>query len=208
MTGGNARKARSIFDGSQVLTYDGQNSATIDDSTKSTIQYLFDPRTLGLTSFLQPGKDVADCLRWRNAQSVSLLQRELVGGRETWHVRVVDSFLHELNFWIDERDYRVYKHEFRLGDVRKTVISSYERKDDVASPLPTRVYVAETSRGELLGERWLAVSKLETDVKINPKSWTLAGLDLPRGVPVSDLRVHERLGYWDGRGLSEDPVSP
>jgi hypothetical protein len=43
---------------------------------------------------------------------------------------------------------------------------------------------------------------------IPPETWTLTGLNLPAGTPVSDLRIHKRIGYWDGKGLSKKPSIP
>ncbi|MEX2118256.1 MAG: hypothetical protein WD847_01495 [Pirellulales bacterium] len=34
---------------------------------------------------------------------------------------------------------------------------------------------------------------------------TLAGLNLPIGTPVSDIRIRRRLGYWDGKKLIANP---
>ncbi|GAA4428612.1 hypothetical protein GCM10023155_19260 [Bremerella cremea] len=35
-----------------------------------------------------------------------------------------------------------------------------------------------------------------------PSTWKLAGLEMAQGTPVSDLRVKQRMGYWDGDSLT------
>jgi hypothetical protein len=32
-------------------------------------------------------------------------------------------------------------------------------------------------------------------------------MDLPINIPVSDLRIMKRIGYWDGEKLSPQPAS-
>ena len=45
-------------------------------------------------------------------------------------------------------------------------------------------------------------------VAIDPQTWTLAGLGLPSGEPVTDEVARRKLGYWDGKALSPTPVLP
>jgi hypothetical protein len=40
------------------------------------------------------------------------------------------------------------------------------------------------------------------DVPIEPKAFTLAGLGMPVGTPVVDVRIHQRIGYWNAKNLS------
>jgi hypothetical protein len=49
------------------------------------------------------------------------------------------------------------------------------------------------------------VSHIAWDVTIDPEIWTLSGLDMPIGQAVVDVRIKRRVGYWDGRRLTENP---
>jgi peroxiredoxin len=42
------------------------------------------------------------------------------------------------------------------------------------------------------------------NVPVDPASFTLAGLGIAIGTPVSDIRIHRSIGYWTGAGLSEN----
>ena len=42
------------------------------------------------------------------------------------------------------------------------------------------------------------------NVPIDPKAWTLAGLGMPVGTAVTDIRIMQRIGYWTGSKLSEN----
>lgn len=39
--------------------------------------------------------------------------------------------------------------------------------------------------------------------EIAPSTWTITGLSLPFGEPVVDLRIKQRIGYWNGAELVE-----
>ncbi len=53
------------------------------------------------------------------------------------------------------------------------------------------------------GKRFMR-SNSHFNVTIDPASFTLAGLGMQVGTDVSDNRIHRRIGYWTGAGLSED----
>ncbi|NLS96042.1 MAG: M56 family metallopeptidase [Planctomycetaceae bacterium] len=200
--------ACSIFDGEQAMNYDGMGSCTIRSPSNWTTDYLFDPRTLGLTTVLRPAKDVAACLAYREAKDVRLLGSEKIAGRDAWHVRVVDKFDQQLDFWIEMPNYRVAKSEFRLGKIYRVALSEWSS----GGVLPTSVATKEYYSGRLLWEWTLKASKLAELAELPPGIWTLEGLDLPVGTPVVklfetpvDKVTGERIGYWDGTGLSDLP---
>jgi hypothetical protein len=50
-----------------------------------------------------------------------------------------------------------------------------------------------------------SILQAKANVKLPDATWTLAGLNLPVGATVSDLRISRRLGYWNGVGIGDDP---
>ncbi len=200
---------RGIFDGSVAMFFDGVNSATIFDPRQSSqADYLFDPRTLGISTFLSAGETVDSCLGLKNSRSVALIGREEVRGKSTWRVRVVDQHSQQLDFWIEPRaGFPVHRSRFATETQLNQSQAEVYCDDDAQFPwLPSRIEITYSRKGEPTGERRLvAVSHTEFGEQVPPETWTLAGLALPLQTPVADLRSHKRLGYWDGKGLSEQP---
>ena len=145
---------------------------------------------------------MTSCLGYQKAKSVTLVGPEQVRGKSTWHVRVVDSNEQQRDFWIEPvAGFPVHRQEFStnsgIGNCRTEV---YCGDNSRCSWLPSRV---ETKYDNRLN-REVTVSNVEFDVRIPPETWTFAGLDLLIGTPIADLRIHQRIGYWDGAGLSQD----
>ena len=200
----------SIFDGKEALIWDG-SSATINDMAQPTGAFLFDPRTLGISTNYFWGDSIQSSLGYHNAKSISLIGREDVERRKTWHVTVVDSYDQQKDFWIaPEAGFPVLRHEFAIGPWHNITTSEYENVDSsfVAAALPKRTktegYV--TDRPSFV--RTISIERVESETPIGASTWTLTGLNLPVGAAVSDLRAHKRIGFWDGRGLSNVPAGP
>lgn len=190
----------SVWDGSVMLQYCENNGrpegATIRDAKNGSIYYLFDVRCLGLkpyfsvqesldTSFLNPG-------------TFKLVGKESVKSFPTWHVRRVSELAYDL--WIDAaHPERVCKVAFN-GDV---VTSKYDESHP-SDPIPIEIIAMNNRNGSLAFGRRFIRSNFQPDVPIDPVSWTLAGLNMAVGTPVVDERIHQRIGYWDGAGLSDN----
>jgi hypothetical protein len=56
-----------------------------------------------------------------------------------------------------------------------------------------------------IGTRFVR-SNAQFNVTIDPATFTLAGLGMAVGTPVSDIRIHRGIGYWTGTGLEERPT--
>ena len=197
-----------MFDGTFFLHFDGKDSATITVPPKwPGVDYLFDPRTLGLSGSYLADETVPSCLGYQNAKSVTLVGLEPVRGKSTWHVRVVDSYEQQLDFWIEPvAGFPVHRGRFSTKEGLNQNQSEVYCGENPRFPwLPSRVETQYYCQGKPTdATREVTILKAEFDVRIPPETWTLAGLDLPIGAPVSDLRVG-RLGYWNGEGLSQDP---
>jgi peroxiredoxin len=196
------------YDGAALLNYwetDGKpESATIDDPVKGSAWYVFDPRCLGLSPTLMPATTIEDCLGHRNAESVQLVGSESVEKIATWHVRVLFKSHISSDFWIDVGPLsRVIKNTWN-GD---EVISRF----DPAQPgdvIPTEVLWIEFSgMNRERSETRFVRRRARFNVPVDPASWTLAGLNMPVGTEVIDIRIHRRIGYWNGSGLSQNFVS-
>jgi len=83
------------------------------------------------------------------------------------------------------------------------VVSKYAG-GDAGDPLPTEVTTMDYQSGApSLGKRFVR-SKPLYNLSVDSSCFTLAGLALPVGAPVTDLRIHRSIGYWTGSGLSEN----
>lgn len=160
---------------------------------------------------LRPAKDVAACLAYREAKEIKLVGAEQVAGRNTSHVRVTDKFDQQLDFWIEPTSYHVVRCEYRFEEIFRRCQSEYGQEGP-ASALPTEVRIEEAFEGKRVCERTLKITNVATTDAFPPESWTLAGLDLPVGTPVVklfetpvDKVTGERIGYWNGKGLSDSP---
>ncbi len=201
-------EVRAIFDGKQILHYDGVNSVTLRDLRDTTADYLFDPRLLGITADFVCGQSLDDALPYRAATNLQTVCREQVGDRPTWHVRLADTntYNRRIDIWVDpERNFRVYRYEYSLeGGRPSTVLSFYE--DQKYPWLPSRVETQTyDSKAQPADERKLEILKAEPNVRLPDSAWGLAGLRPPAGTEVQDRRIRSRIGYWNGAALVPSP---
>jgi peroxiredoxin len=144
---------------------------------------------------------IEGCLGYLEAKSIKLAGQEFVDGVPTWHVQVVSKYDERLEFWLDlARPTQVLKHAKNGSDV---AISRYS-DDSTGRSIPTEVTSLEYHNGAPFFARRFVRSNAQFNLRIDPASWTLAGLGLPIGTDVSDSRIHRRIGYWTGSGLSEN----
>lgn len=195
----------AAYDGSVVMGYwenDGKpNGTTIDDPKKGTSTFLFDPRCLGLGTYVSVSGTLQNCLAFEEAKSIELIGKDEVGGIPAWHVRVLSKYDQSLDFWIDaSRPERLLKSA--LGS--NVALSIY---DDAAigDPLPTEVIIINERNGVRSSIQRFVRSHSRFNQSVDPSSFTLAGLGMAVGTSVSDVRIHRGLGYWTGTELSEGP---
>lgn len=197
----------TIFDGKQVLVYrKDAESAVIRDPADSTADTCFDPRILGIDRSFSWRSTVESSLAYRNSDEVTLVGREEIDNVPVFRLRLVDALGQQRDFWIADREgYPVYRFAYEVGGVREVVTSQYaEAERGGHAVLPVRVECKHYIRGNLASSRIVKIRAVELDMPIPAETWTLVGLGLPVGTPVSDLRIKRRIGYWDGNRLVED----
>ena len=144
-----------LYNGNEVIRYDGFNSVTIQTLNRPASDYLFDPRLLGITTSCSWSDSLATALPHREALELRLVGRESVGSVMTWHVQAVDKFKRQIDMWIDESK-NLQIHWYCL---LKTNLSSHSRLFTIAS-------AARTSR---------AISVKRISALIPPSHCLLAG---------------------------------
>lgn len=193
---------RSGWDGSNFCQYSETMGASYRSHKQGTPDLVFDPRLLGLLASYEMTKTLQDCLYYQKARSVTLVGSEEVGDHLTWHVLVTSAAGVERHFWIEDKEgFRLRKFMFKDSSVNKTIVSEYDAKAK-AGVLPTLVTTQTLDKNDRVTRRVVVrVTKAELGAAVDPAVGTLVSLGLPVGEPVSDERIHQRLGYWDGEGL-------
>jgi RNA polymerase sigma factor (sigma-70 family) len=190
-----------FYDGHAVTDYWETDSpyarTTINEPGHSGF-FIFDPRCLGISTFVYVERRVEDCLAYRDTNAVTLAGKESVEGNPAWHIRVPPS-----DFWLDAlHPTRVLKVQYN-GNVS---ISRYSETDlNDALPVEVRNIDYGNSRNGLARyETRLVRRNTQYNVAIDPACWTLDGLHMKVGTEVADSRIHRRIGYWTGSGLSDN----
>src|SRR5439155_13241980 len=130
-------------------------------------------------------------LGYQDATSLKLLGKELVEDILAWHIKVESQHGWSPHFWLEaDHPTRVIKHV----DGSDIVVSRYEG----SSPIPVQILITNPK-----SSRRIEQTSAQFNVPIDPASFSLAGLAMPIGTDVSDNRIHRRIGYWTGNGLSE-----
>ncbi len=196
----------AAYDGVAVMDYwesDGKAEHMTIDAPGRSASFLGNPRCLGLSSSTYVETTVEGCLGYADAKSFELAGEESVEGIPAWHVRVQSRSWGTLDFWIEvAHPERVLKR----ANGSDVVLSKYEG-DASRDPLPVEVKIMTFRNGApFMGEQFIR-SNASYNVPMEPSSFTLSGLGIAKGTPVTDNRISRSIGYWTGTGLSED-LSP
>lgn len=193
---------RTVYNGKALIRFDPSLDTTIDDPAKGSFTYIFDARTFGLADNLSIGSPIEDFLGYRTAQLVALAGKEIVDGIAAWHVRVQVNHTWRYEFWIDANHLtHVIKEE--SPNVGTTIRAKFDDQNP-SDPLPVEIDEVQHFGGDPRPwETRMFRRHTHYNVPIEPKAFTLAGLDMPTGTPVVDVRIHRRIGYWTGKNLSE-----
>jgi hypothetical protein len=151
---------------------------------------------------------VESCLYYKDAKKIELLGKEDLDNVQLWHVKVQDVYEQEQHFWIEPTTFNVWKQEYYYKNLfRETkALYSTKNKDKMSKIFPDIVEIKLSRNGEVYQEIKYVLKAFASDVPIPENRWLLEGMKLPIGVPVSDIMIHERLGYWDGKKLSQLPA--
>jgi len=164
----------------------------------------FDPRVLGLSDTLSMDHTVAGCLGYANALSIDIVGKEALGNGDLWTVRVAKQSL-TMKFSIEEPYFRVHKVVGTWNGGHFEITSEYDAREP-ASPFPIRVSQIKEFNGRKIEKRLTATS-LDLDTPLSDDRFTLASMELPVNTAIVDYRLMKRIGYWDGVGVSKDPVA-
>lgn len=194
---------RTIYDGKSLMQYDPRMNATLDDPRKGSPEYLFDPRIFGLSDALAPEVTVDDCLGYRGGESVvSLVGKETVGDVAAWHIHVQVLTNWAYDFWIDASHPTHVIHQ-KAPNRDGEVFAKYDERHP-EDPLPLETYEIAHLGGDPRPSEYL-MTRINTryNVSVDPKAFTMAGLDMPAGAEIFDRRLSRRIGYWTGNDVSQ-----
>lgn len=205
----------TVFDGKQILTYDGESSCVIHGIEKQA-SFGFDPRLIGIVPLhitkFQFDKMFKHDL-W-DGQQFQMSEKKGTDGERQIVISTMDQHVQRVTWTIlpDDR-YRVARYELDIFDStnpqkllsRDCCDMTYDDKLNPVVPwLPVSVVLEGFTPS---GVRESQVSfQLSSIRKLNEgeEKWDLSSLKLPVGQPVTDIRIYQRIGYWNGKGLTKD----
>jgi hypothetical protein len=175
----------------------------VDDAVGTRGDLAFDPRILGLSDLMSCNTTVDVCLWYEGTDALEVVGRDTISGHNVWHVKATRNG-NTSEYWIEEPSFRVHR---RTTNTKATPIqiNSEFGASAVDTPYPMRVSIRRSdSSGGF--EREYIVHEFDAAAEIPAERFTLAAMDLPINTAVVDYRISRRIGFWDGEGLSEDPV--
>jgi RNA polymerase sigma factor (sigma-70 family) len=185
---------RTACDGQVVLQYLGFET-TIKDPTNDIFgSWFFDPRTLGLLLPVASPKVTIDSLScFKDPQSVALIGKEDVDGIPVWHVRetMPGDWIYE--FWIDvAHPTHILKHTDPGNGA--ILLAKYDLQNS-GDPLPVEMDLIRQTKWSFQ-DHWVR-RHTRYNLPIDTRAFTLAGLGMPPGILVLDVRTGQN-NYWDG----------
>ncbi len=163
----------------------------------------FDPRVLGLDDLVPCNVTVKDCLWYHKSKKLEVVGQESLHGIKTWRVRATRDDVTS-DYWIEEPSFRVHRRTLTRHGTKIEIESEFDSNPPL-SPFPSRVIAKRTDPARK-HEVIYIVKSFDVGVRIPPDRFTLKSMDLPINTPVVDYRISRIVGYWDGEGLSKEPV--
>lgn len=171
----------------------------------------FDPRVLGLHDFMPCNAKVRDCLWYDRNDSLSVQGGEAIDGLNVWRVRATRQDA-VAEYWIEEPSFRV--HRRRLETPYHTIEIRSAFDTNIPAPFPrvvtaTREFKERAPVGSPRPSamKWVyKIKSFDAGAEITAVRFTTRSIDLPVNTAAVDYRIHRIIGYWDGEGLSEQPV--
>ena len=136
------------------------------------------------------------CLQYQSPTEVRLAGTETLSGVLVYHVVCTPKPAVAMHFWIESGTvFRVHREEVSFGQSTVECVSEYGRNESI----PDRVTEKKFSNGKVLEvESETVVIAATYNRPVGDDVGTLASLEMPSGTPVTDERIGQRLGYWDG----------
>ncbi|MDR1477772.1 MAG: hypothetical protein LBJ00_02395 [Planctomycetaceae bacterium] len=181
---------------------------------------VYDPRLLGLSDvlnhtmsvddfFTSDGKNISSQLVDLNGKKVNLVK----------YIRreVVPDFNEEFQYFIEEPGFRLLRKTYilrRISPLPKSAYISFQIDCEYTNPkflpFPTKTKVlriqGNEEKKEIVCDRTITVTDFETVRSFPAETFSLASLKLPLNAMVTDYRINQIVGYWDGEKLVPDPV--
>ena len=206
--GTNGLPVQTLFDGLEVIIYYGSSGSSVDirNLDMQTADPLFDPRILGMDALLGWTGTIQSCLLFNQDVKVELIGKEQIDNKEVWHIRIIrESDNYARDFWVDvKNNFRVYQFiDYQNGNLTNSIAKSYYENEEYPW-LPSRV---EIEIHNDIKQR-IQVLKGTANLKIPENQWSLAGMEIPKNIEVTDIRVLRRIGYWDGKRLIPEGENP
>jgi len=192
----------SAWDGANFSQF-GEHfgSASIKKHDHGSVEYMFDPRLLGLVRSRIFFEDTF-VLAFPHLQGAKpiLDGKEEIDGVLTWRVSINaygqnDEFF---RYWIEPQSFRVYRFEYDSGGAVTRYESSFPKKGIYPSQVIERRYTPEK---KLRSSDEMTVTRAEFNIRVAPTVGELGSLNIPVGREVVDERIGRRIGYWDGEKL-------
>lgn len=202
----NGPPVQTLFNGSEAIIYNG-NSVIIRNLDSGTADHLYDPRLLGITTSYIWYETFQSALPYRKSSKIELIGQEKIEDKDAYHVRLIQPVRDQkriIDLWIDAKNnFRVYRYEecSEPREMRNCGITRSFYEYDNYPYLPSRVETEDYVNGNLRFKTMTQIIYAEANVKIPETTWSLAGMEIPKNTPVSDVRISKLIGYWDGKRL-------
>ncbi len=182
---------------------------------RTEAHFAFDPRALGITTGLYSDLTLNESVAYRLGRDFTLAAANDPSGKqdpETVTVELTDRFGQRVRFAMQPRSpYRVYRYSKTIprsdadGGILVRYVTEAEYWPDAATSwLPKRLVMYHQPNGDVsqrAAETTVEFNEPEFVSKFDRQTWTIEGLSMPVGQPLTDLRIKQRIGYWDGSKL-------
>ncbi|XZE18162.1 hypothetical protein SH449x_003446 [Pirellulaceae bacterium SH449] len=196
--------ATSIVRADEVYYYDG-DSACVHGLGTGSGAFAFNPRLLGISIGPFENSTLENSLRIGRRKSGTVADSEW-NGISVKSVEIDDNEGANLSFLIVPNPvFRVLKYVYEVQDLIREEWHSFYDDSIFKGVLPYRI--------EMHGEVFSTSTKMKrtyliSDVKEIPaRKFDFIDLKMPLNTAVSDIRIRQRLGYWDGEKLAENIVT-
>ncbi len=186
------------------IVHSSDESAVIQGIATGSGAYAFDPRLLGICIGPFENSSMSNSLRSKDRSKLSWEMVELNSIRVN-KVVITDHEGKELSFWVEpERGFRVHKYEYLSPRLWHEDISSEFDESFCKGLLPSKVV---TSGENLVAGGSFQCTRIQSEFQEGaPNKFGLEDMGLTPGMPVSDIRIKKRIGYWNGTKLVDSPV--
>jgi hypothetical protein len=187
----------------------GQNNVRVFDVGKASERAtpVYDPRIMHLIELWAADTTISDCLLYKRYDSLKSEKRN-INGNDLWVVTIhkpTDDGETVWELWIEEPSFHLLKTTCTTGyGMKYSIENTYA---DKTAPFPQRTHIYREENGKVLFDREIHKTLFKKVDSFPKDFFSLKNMDLPINIPVSDLRIMKRIGYWDGEKLSPQPVS-